>query len=150
MTKLKIIILNKKFFEKYGLPTKATSASAATDVRSMHDVIIQVGETHMFPLGFNMWIKDESLCAMFYSRSGLSTKRGGVLANACGVIDSDYQGEWHVPIRNHSKEPLHIEVGERIAQFKLEKVIPFEYEVVEDFISETLRGKGGFGHTGVK
>jgi len=82
-------------------------------------------------------------------RSGMAIKKGLQLANSPSTIDSDYRGEWMLPVINLGLEDIYIEDGERICQALLEKVNKIEWEVV-DSLNETERGDGGFGHSGNK
>ena len=80
-------------------------------------------------------------------RSGLAIKSGITVLNSPGTIDSDYRGQICVILINLSDKPFVINSGDRIAQLiiaKCEQVEPVQVEV----LSETIRGTGGFGHTG--
>ncbi|MDE7226316.1 MAG: dUTP diphosphatase, partial [Ruminococcus sp.] len=83
-----------------------------------------------------------------YPRSGLSSKYGISLANCVGVVDSDYRGEWLIPLINHGKKSFAVENGMRIAQLVLTKIFFPEIEI-SDSLTETERGTGGFGSTGI-
>lgn len=85
----------------------------------------------------------------FRPRSGMAIKKGLQLANSPSTIDSDYRGEWMLPVINLGLEDIYIEDGERICQALLEKVNKIEWEVV-DSLDETERGDGGFNSTGSK
>ena len=85
---------------------------------------------------------------LIYARSGLACKRGLAPANKVGVVDSDYRGEFIVALHNHGTMPQTIHHGERIAQLVVTPVLIPEYIEVEN-LSETSRGTGGFGSTGV-
>ena len=80
-------------------------------------------------------------------RSGLAIKHGIALVNSPGTIDADYRGEVSVILINHGKDDFVIKSGERIAQLIVAPVIQAEIQVVSQ-LSDTARGKGGFGHTG--
>ena len=82
-------------------------------------------------------------------RSGMAIKKGLSLCNTPGTLDSDYRGEWMLPVINLGQEDIYIEDGERICQALLEKVNKIEWEVVES-LDETERGAGGFNSTGSK
>ena len=82
-------------------------------------------------------------------RSGLAAKKGITVLNAPGTIDADYRGEVGVILVNLSNENFTVENGERIAQMVIAKHERAEWEPVTE-LSETLRGEGGFGSTGVK
>jgi dUTP pyrophosphatase len=81
-------------------------------------------------------------------RSGLGMKHGVTLPNSPATIDSDYRGEVIVALVNHGAEPFRIERGMRIAQMVLARVPRVAWTEVAD-LSETGRGAGGFGHTGL-
>lgn len=85
----------------------------------------------------------------FRPRSGMAIKKGLQLANSPSTIDSDYRGEWMLPVINLGLEDIYIEDGERICQALLEKVNKIEWEIVNS-LDETERGDGGFGHSGSK
>ena len=85
----------------------------------------------------------------FRPRSGMAIKKGLQLVNSPSTIDSDYRGEWMLPVINLGQEDIYIEDGERICQALLEKVNKIEWEVV-DSLDETERGNGGFNSTGSK
>jgi len=80
-------------------------------------------------------------------RSGLGHKHGVVLGNLVGLIDSDYQGQLMVSVWNRGKESFTIVPGERIAQMVFVPVVQAEFNLVEEF-DATVRGEGGFGHSG--
>ena len=84
-----------------------------------------------------------------FPRSGLATKQGLRLANCVAVIDSDYRGEWFIPIYNDSDETRWVLCGDRIAQAVIMPYISVDFEVVDE-LDDTERGEGGFGHTGMK
>ena len=86
---------------------------------------------------------------LVFARSGLATKRNLAPANKVGVIDSDYRGEFFVPLHNHGAVPQTIEHGERIAQMILTPYLTAKF-IEAETLSDTVRGEGGFGSTGVK
>jgi dUTP pyrophosphatase len=104
------------------------------------------GEIRLIPCGFSMAIP-HGYEAQIRPRSGLATKHGVTLINSPGTIDSDYRGEVHVPVINHGKQPFVIERGMRIAQMLIQPVPTVEMIEVQE-LDKTVRGKGGFGHTG--
>jgi dUTP pyrophosphatase len=87
--------------------------------------------------------------AQIRPRSGLAAKKGITMLNSPGTIDADYRGEIGVIVINLSKEPFTIENGERIAQMVISKFEQIQWQPAEA-LSETERGSGGFGSTGVK
>lgn len=132
------------------LPAYATDGSAALDLRACLDspITIAPAETVIIPSGIAISIHDPGLVAILAPRSGLGIKHGIVLANTIGVIDSDYQGEIKVGIRNQGTTAYTIQPGERICQMLFMPVVQASLRVVEQFSEESSRGEGGFGHTG--
>ena len=102
----------------------------------------------MIPLGITAEPDREDIALLIYPRSGLSSKYGVSLANCVGVVDSDYRGAWFVPLINHGKEPFTVEHGMRIAQLIPTSILMPEIEV-SDQLSETERGAGSFGSSGI-
>lgn len=143
-------IMNPMIGDVIPLPEYATEGSAALDIRACieSDVVIEPGETVTVPSGIAIGIHDPSLVAILAPRSGLGIKHGIVLANTIGVIDSDYQGEIQVGIRNQGVESYRIKPGERICQMLFMPVARVSLKVVAQFSEESERGSGGFGHTG--
>ncbi len=86
---------------------------------------------------------------LVFPRSGLACKSGIALRNCVGVIDSGYRGEINATLTNDTDEPFVVEVGDRIAQMVVMPYCPCKVEQVEE-LSETERGDGGYGSTGVK
>jgi dUTP pyrophosphatase len=84
---------------------------------------------------------------MILPRSGLGHKRGIVLGNLVGLIDSDYQGQLYVSCWNRGDSKFVLEPGLRLAQMVIVPVVQADFEVVEEF-NDSSRGAGGFGHTG--
>lgn len=146
---IEVKILNNKLGDQYPLPAYATEGSAGLDLRALNDETISLApsETTLIPTGMAIHIGDPSLAAMILPRSGLGHKKGIVLGNLVGLIDSDYQGELMVSCWNRGKEAFTLEPGERIAQLILVPVVQAKLEIVNEF-TPTKRGAGGFGHTG--
>ena len=94
-------------------------------------------------------LDDAGYAALILPRSGLGHKHGIVLGNLVGLIDSDYQGELMVSTWNRGQTAFSIEPFERIAQLVIVPVVQAEFNIVNDF-SQSDRGIGGFGSTGVK
>ena len=90
----------------------------------------------------------EGYAGFVFARSSLGYKKGLAPANKVGVIDSDYRGELMVPLHNHSSEIQEIQNGERIAQIIFMPYLKAEF-FEEETLSDTVRGMGGFGSTGV-
>jgi dUTP pyrophosphatase len=85
--------------------------------------------------------------AQIRSRSGLALKEGVFCLNSPGTIDSDYRGEVKVILANVSNEPYTVQHGDRIAQMVFAKIEHANFTAAEN-LNESLRGAGGFGHTG--
>lgn len=142
-----IKIINKSAHE---LPNYETIASAGMDLRanisepitlkSLERTIVKTGLFIELPIGYEAQVRP---------RSGLAAKKGITVLNSPGTIDADYRGEIGVILVNLSKEDFVIENGERIAQLIIAKHERAEWQEVQE-LSETSRGEGGFGSTGVK
>lgn len=144
---MKIKIINKS---SHALPSYETLASAGMDLRAnisspivlepMQRALIPTGLFMELPIGYEAQVRP---------RSGLALKKGITCLNTPGTIDADYRGEIGVILANLSNEPFTVENGERIAQMVIAKHERAEWVEVET-LSETERGTGGFGSTGVK
>ncbi|MBR6528596.1 MAG: dUTP diphosphatase [Firmicutes bacterium] len=140
-----------KIISKSGvLPTYETEGSAGADLRAYLDepVTLQPGERRLVPTGLLVELP-VGIEAQIRARSGMAIKHGIGLVNGVGTVDSDYRGEWNVPLINFSNEPYTIHNGDRIAQVVFASYVKGEFVVTEK-IDETERGAGGFGHTGIK
>ena len=140
-------IINKS---KHDLPRYETEYSAGMDLRANLDnsVTIMPLERALIPTGLFISL-EEGYEAQVRPRSGLAFKKGITVLNAPGTIDADYRGEIGVLLVNLSNEPFIVENGERIAQMVIAKHERVEWNPVNE-LSETSRGAGGFGSTGVK
>jgi dUTP pyrophosphatase len=149
MQKVQIKVLDPRVGEEFPFPHYATDGSAGLDLRACLDAPLEMkpGGTHLIPTGIAVHMEDTAMAAVILPRSGLGHKHGIVLGNLVGLIDSDYQGQIMVSCWNRGKEPFVIQVGERIAQMVFVPVIQVGFEVVEQF-TESVRGAGGFGHSG--
>ena len=138
----------KKINKKATLPTRGSAAAAGYDLYACLDepITIQPHTTEKIGTGLAFALPENHFAAI-YARSGLATKLGLRLANCVGICDSDYRGEYIVPLYNDSNTTRVVENGERIAQMILQKFNPMEFEEV-DTLEETDRGEGGFGSTG--
>ena len=144
---MKIKIINKS---RHKLPHYETIASAGMDLRAsltesriikpLERTIVGTGLFIELPIGTEAQVRP---------RSGLAAKKGITVLNAPGTIDADYRGEIGVILVNLSNENFEVQNGERIAQLVIAKHERAEWEEVEE-LSETERGEGGFGSTGVK
>lgn len=151
MKKLAIKILDNRLGTQFPLPAYATAGAAGLDLRALPetDLTITPGETQLIPTGMAIHIADPSYAAVILPRSGLGHKHGIVLGNLVGLIDSDYQGQLFVSCWNRSDKPFELQVGDRIAQLVILPVAQVEFDLVSDF-SDSDRGDGGFGSTGIK
>ena len=149
MDKLQVKILDPRIGTDIPLPEYATHGSAGMDLRACVDEPITVvpGQTILIPTGVSIYIANPNFAAMLLPRSGLGHKHGIVLGNLVGLIDSDYQGQLMVSCWNRGQADYTIGVGERIAQMVIVPVVHTEFEIVEEF-HQSVRGAGGFGHTG--
>ena len=134
----------------HSLPSYETFASAGMDLRAelkesislkpLERVLVKTGLFIELPIGYEAQVRP---------RSGLALKKGITVLNSPGTVDADYRGEIGVILVNLSSETFVIENGERIAQLVIAKHERAEWSQV-DALSETERGAGGFGSTGVK
>ena len=145
---MKLKIVNKS---KNEMPAYATSGAAGFDIKAdiAEDITINPGKRNMISTGLFMEIPI-GFEGQVRTRSGLASKKGLIVLNAPGTIDSDYRGEVKVILINLSDEIQKIEPGERIAQMVFSKHEVAEIEVVESVekLETTERGSGGFGSTG--
>ena len=142
---MKIKVVNKS---PLPLPSYKTGGSAGIDLQAnisapvelkpLGRVLIPTGLYVEIPKGYEGQIRG----------SGLALKHGITLANGIGTIDSDYRGEIKVILINLGEEVFIINPSDRIAQLVLSKYESIEFDEV-DILDKTIRGKGGFGHTGV-
>lgn len=146
MSTLKVQIINRGH---HALPTYATELSAGMDLRAnlTEPIILKPLQRCLVPTGLYMALP-EGYEAQVRPRSGLALKKGITVLNSPGTIDADYRGEVCVILVNLSAEDFIIEDGERIAQMVIARHEQVQWEAVEA-LSETKRGTGGFGHTGV-
>ncbi len=144
---MQIKIINKS---QHPLPNYETNASAGMDLRAnltesitlkpLERTLVKTGLFIELPIGYEAQVRP---------RSGLAYKKGITVLNSPGTVDADYRGEIGVILVNLSNEDFVIENGERIAQLIISKHERAEWqETIE--LTETSRGEGGFGSTGVK
>lgn len=131
------------------LPTRGSKHAAGYDLYACLDkeLTIQPQETVKVPTGLTFEIPEGHFAAI-YARSGLATKQGLRPANAVGVCDSDYRGEYIVALHNDSTQPQTIQPSERIAQLIIQTYQSVDEFVEVDELESTERGSGGFGSTG--
>ena len=131
------------------LPHYATAGSAGLDLRALLDEPLEIkpGETKLVHTGLAIHLADPNYAAVILPRSGLGHKKGIVLGNLVGLIDSDYQGELMISTWNRGTETFVLEPFERLAQLVIIPVKQVEFNEVKD-LSTSDRGAGGFGSTG--
>lgn len=144
---MEIKIINKS---EHSLPNYETLASAGMDLRAqisepivlkaLERAVVKTGLFIELPIGIEAQVRP---------RSGLAAKNGITVLNAPGTIDADYRGEIGVILVNLSTETFTIQNGDRIAQLVIAKHERAEWNLVSQ-LSQTDRGEGGFGSTGVK
>lgn len=134
----------------YGVPTTETAGAAGYDLRACIETPVTVLPDSVFkvPTGVAIHIKNRHYAGMIMPRSGLAAKFSITLQNAVGLLDSDYQGEVCILVRNEGREPYKINPGDRIAQLVFVPVVHPMLIVVQEF-DTSKRGTGGFGSTGV-
>ncbi len=134
----------------HALPEYATALSAGLDVRACLDapVTLAPGTFQLVKTGLFVALP-EGTELQVRPRSGLAFKHGVTVLNAPGTIDADYRGEIGVLLINHGPQPFRIEHGERIAQLVLARYERVAWKEVHE-LSTTVRGGGGFGHTGTR
>ena len=144
---MKVNIVNRS---RFPLPQYATVHSAGLDLRAdlEHSQVLKPLERALVPTGLYIELP-EGYEAQVRPRSGLAAKHGISIVNTPGTIDPDYRGEIKVILVNLSDVPFTLEPGERIAQMIIARFEHISWNEVET-LSETVRGEGGFGHTGVK
>jgi dUTP pyrophosphatase len=132
------------------LPNRMTETSSGCDVCAAveKEVVLQPGERVLVPTGFSCAIP-VGYEVQVRPRSGLAYKHGITVLNAPGTIDADYRGEVKVLLVNLGTKPFSIKRGDRIAQLVPAKVAETMRFIEKDEISESERGEGGFGHTGL-
>lgn len=142
---MKVKIKNKS---KYPLPEYATEYSAGVDLRAniennidilpLERKLVPTGIFIELPIGFEAQVRP---------RSGLALKKGITVLNTPGTIDADYRGECKVILINLSNDTVTIEPGDRIGQMIISRHERAEWELVDE-LTVSVRGEGGFGHTG--
>ena len=148
---LEVKVLDPRFGTDWPLPAYATAASAGLDLRAALEQALTLapGDTALVPSGLAIHLADPGLCAVVLPRSGLGHRHGIVLGNGTGLIDADYQGPLLISTWNRGREPFTIEPGDRIAQLVILPIVRATLQVVDTF-TDSARGSGGFGHTGVR
>ena len=136
--------------EDVPMPERMSELAAGFDLYAAvsEPITLAPGHRVLIPTGFAMALPPQ-LEAQVRPRSGLAFKQGITCLNTPGTIDADYRGEVKVLLINHGQQAVTIERKERIAQMVIQEV-PRVVFVEVDELSDTVRGEGGFGHTGTK
>jgi dUTP pyrophosphatase len=142
---VKVKIINKS---SNPIPAYATEQAAGMDIRANLpcEVVLKPMERTLIPTGLFIELPD-GYEAQIRPRSGLALKSGVTVLNTPGTIDADYRGEIGVVLINLSDQDFVVQHGERIAQMVINQYTKIEFEEVE-LLTSTIRGEGGFGHTG--
>ena len=138
----------KKLNPNAKVPTYGSLCAAGADLYAVLDepVTLAPHETKFIATGVAFEIP-VGLVGLVYARSGLSCKQDLAPANKVGVVDADYRGEVMVILHNHGTQNRTIQNGDRIAQIVFMPYVQAEFAVADE-LSDTVRGAGGFGHTG--
>lgn len=143
----------KKLHPNFQLPSKGSDTAAGYDLfmpeaGHVNEKVHETGEHHkLIGLGFSAYVP-LGFAALILPRSGAGAKYGVELRNTCGVIDSDYRGEWMVAVKTKEGHEFGWAAGERLFQFILVPVANFTPTLVDE-LPTTERGVGGFGSTGL-
>lgn len=149
MNNIEIQIIDLSIKKNFLLPTYATSGSSGLDLRACIErkIKLKPEKTVLVPTGIAIYIKNPNITALILPRSGLGHKKGIVLGNLVGLIDSDYQGQLMISLWNRSKKKFYINPDDRIAQIIFIPVIKPIFSLVKNF-DKTVRAENGFGHSG--
>lgn len=139
----------------WGLPRYQTAMAAGIDLHACIDAAITLepqAPAILIPSGIALLMNDPHLVALLLARSGLGHKKGLVLGQAVGTIDADYSAQIFISAWLRTppgSDPFTISPGDRIAQLVFLPIVRPEFAIVDDFSTQTDRGLGGFGSTGV-
>lgn len=149
MQHVKVALRQEPGSEDLPLPAYESAQAAGMDLRAAvtDALVVAPGERAMVPTGIRIALPSGTE-AQVRPRSGLAIRHGISMVNSPGTIDADYRGEVKVLLINHGQEPFTIQRGDRIAQMVIAPVLQADWEIVDD-LEATVRGDGGFGHTGV-
>jgi len=149
MSKNKAILIPTILSEGAELPSYGSDLAAGADARAClkEDIVIAPGDSALIPTGLKVAIP-EGYEIQVRPRSGLALKNKITVLNTPGTVDADYRGEIGVILINHGREPFRVTPGMRIAQLVLSEVVQAHFSI-EESLTSTARGEGGFGHTGL-
>lgn len=143
-----MIHMNIKLLDPYAtIPTYAKAGDAGADLYSIEDFLLWPGQRRLVRTGIALEIPT-GFVGLVHPRSGLANKFGVTVANAPGTIDAGYRGEVLVNLVNHGEYQQSFKAGDRIAQLVIQEVYQAHFTVVDE-LSETERGEGGHGSTGL-
>ena len=143
---MEVKIVNKS---KNALPGYTTEHSSGVDLRANleQDIVLKPLQRELIPTGLYIALP-EGTEAQIRPRSGLAVKHGISVLNTPGTIDADYRGEIKIILVNLSNDDFIISNGDRICQMVITKYEKVNFSLVEK-LDETIRGEGGFGHSGI-
>jgi len=149
MQKITVYVEQTEEGKDLPLPKYMSAQAAGLDLFAavVEDVVLKKGEIKLVPTGLKIALPD-SYEAQIRPRSGLAFKHGISLVNTPGTIDADYRGEIKIIMINFGEEDFTIKRGDRIAQMVINRIEQINWELT-DTLEETMRGAGGFGHTGL-
>ncbi len=136
----------KKVQQNSIIPKYAREGDAGMDLFSCEDSVINPGERKLINTGLSIELP-QGFVSLIWDKSGLAAKKG--ITTLGGVIEHTYRGEYGVILLNTSNETHEVKSGEKIAQLLIQPIVTAEIEEAEE-LSETVRGSGGFGSTGLK
>lgn len=148
MDRIKVKIINKSH---HPLPSYGTPGAAGMDVRAYLPegaVTLKPGQRALIPTGLRIQLPQGYECQI-RPRSGLALNYGISIANAPGTVDADYRGEIGIILINLGQDDYVVNDGERICQMVIKQYSHVEWEETSE-IDNTVRGEGGFGHTGTE
>ncbi|MDB6452211.1 dUTP diphosphatase [Falsirhodobacter sp. 20TX0035] len=152
MTTVEVKVLDTRIRE-WGLPAYQTEGAAAVDLFACLDAPLEIAAGSpavLVPAGIALFMDTDKIAALVLPRSGAGHKKGLVLGNLVGLIDSDYTGGIMMSLWNRNPEgaAITIQPGERVAQLMFVPVLRPELRIVDEHSGVTVRGAGGFGSTG--
>lgn len=136
----------KPLHPNFKMPVKSTQGAGAFDIYMPESGSVLGNVPTPVPLGFAAKVPDGHV-ALIFPRSGVGTRDGLELNNTCGIIDSDYLGEWKAFLRTKSGKHFSWKADDRVLQFLIVPVSQVEL-ILSDDLGDTERGAGGFGSTG--
>jgi dUTP pyrophosphatase len=136
----------KALCNNFNMPTKSTTGAGAFDIYMPDAGSVCYNQSRSINLGFSAEVPQGHV-ALLLPRSSSGAKYGLELNNTCGVIDSDYRGEWKAVLRTKSPTTFSWDEDERVLQFLVVPIAQVTLTLVDE-LDESDRGTGGFGSTG--